>query len=84
MRLIAVLIPSVLLLIVPSARAADDCDRACLKSTLGQYLSAVSKHDPSAAPLFAGFRQTENAVVKRPGTGMWQTMTGLGRLQRIR
>src|SRR5689334_8976727 len=81
MRLI-VLTVSVLLLIVPCAHAADDCDRACLKSMLGQYLSAVSKHDPSAAPLFAGFRQTENAVVKRPGTGMWQTMTGLGRLQR--
>ena len=82
MRLIVVLTLAVLLLMVPSARAADDCDRACLKSTLGQYLSAVAKHDPSAAPLFAGFRQTENAVVKRPGTGMWQTMTGLGRLQR--
>ena len=82
MRLI-VLTVSVLLLMVPCAHAADDCDRACLKSMLGQYLSAVSKHDPSAAPLFAGFRQTENAVVKRPGTGMWQTMTGLGRLQRF-
>jgi hypothetical protein len=65
-----------------SARAADDCDRACLRSVLGQYLSAVSKHDPAAAPLFAGFRQTENAVVRKLGAGMWQTMTGLGRLQR--
>ncbi|HTK74175.1 MAG TPA: hypothetical protein VL371_02895, partial [Gemmataceae bacterium] len=82
MRLIVVLTLAALLLMVPSAHAADDCDRACLKSTLGQYLSAVAKHDPSAAPLFAGFRQTENAVVKRPGTGLWQTMTGLGRLQR--
>lgn len=82
MRLIVVLTLAAFLLIVPSAHAADDCDRACLKSTLGQYLSAVAKHDPSAAPLFAGFRQTENAVVKRPGTGLWQTMTGLGRLQR--
>jgi hypothetical protein len=80
MRLIVVLTLAALLLMVPSAHAADDCDRACLKSTLGQYLSAVAKHDPSAAPLFAGFRQTENAVVKRPGTGMWQSMTGLGRL----
>jgi hypothetical protein len=82
MRPTAVLTLSMLLLVVPSARAADDCDRACLKSMLTQYLSAVSKHEPAAAPLFAGFRQTENAVVRRLGTGMWQTMTGLGRLQR--
>lgn len=83
MRLNAVLALSLLLSTVPSAYAADDCDRACLKSMLSQYLSAVSKHDPKVAPLFAGFRQTENAVVTRPGTGMWQTMTGLGRLQRF-
>ena len=62
--------------------AADDCDRACLKSTLDQYLNAVAKHDPAAAPLFVGFRQTENAVVVRPGTGMWKTITGLGKMQR--
>ena len=43
--------------------AANDCDRACLKTALDQYLNAVIKHDPSAAPLFVGFRQTENAVV---------------------
>jgi hypothetical protein len=64
------------------ARAADDCDRACLRALLDQYLTAVTKHDPAAAPLFAGFRQTENAVVRRLGTGVWQTVTALGRLQR--
>ena len=83
MRAISILSLSMLLLAAPSARGADDCDRACLRSTLGQYLSAVAKHDPTAAPLFPGFRQTENAVVKKRGTGMWQTMTGLGRLQRF-
>jgi hypothetical protein len=62
--------------------AATDCDRACLKNTLDQYLSAVMKHDPAAAPLFVGFRQTENAVVVRPGTGVWKSVTGLGKLQR--
>jgi len=62
--------------------ASSDCDRACLKTTLDQYLNAVIKHDPSAAPLFVGFRQTENAVVVRPGTGTWKTVTGLGKLQR--
>jgi hypothetical protein len=62
--------------------AANDCDRACLKASLDQYLNAVIKHDPSAAPLFVGFRQTENAVVVRPGTGVWKTVTGLGKVQR--
>jgi len=71
----------VLVMAVP-ARAADDCDRACLRTMLDQYLTALTRHDPSAAPLFPGFRQTENAVVKRPGTGLWQTMTALGRVQR--
>jgi hypothetical protein len=64
------------------ARAADDCDRACLRTTLDQYLNAIIKHDPAAAPLFGGFRQTENAVVKKLGTGTWQSVTALGRLQR--
>jgi hypothetical protein len=65
-----------------NAFAANECDRACLKSALDQYLNAVIKHDPSAAPLFVGFRQTENAVVVRTGTGTWKSVTGLGKLQR--
>jgi len=62
--------------------AANDCDRACLKTSLDQYMSAVIKHDPAAAPLFPGFRQTENAVVVRLGTGVWKTVTALGKVQR--
>jgi hypothetical protein len=62
--------------------ASDTCDRACLKSTLDQYLNAVIKHDTSAVPLWAGFRETQNAVVVKPGAGLWKTMTGLGKVQR--
>ena len=62
--------------------AANDCDRGCLKTTLDQYLNAVIKHDPAGAPLFAGFRQTENAIVVRTGTGLWKSLTGLGKVQR--
>jgi hypothetical protein len=62
--------------------AATDCDRSCLKTTLDQYLNAVTKHDPSAAPLSAGFRQTENAIVVRPPAGVWKTVTALGKVQR--
>jgi hypothetical protein len=53
-----------------------------LKTALDQYLTAVTTHNPSAAPLFAGFRQTENAVVVKMGTGVWKTATGLGKVQR--
>ena len=62
--------------------SAQTCDRACLKTTLDQYLNGVVKHDPKAAPLFAGFRQTDNGVVVRPGTGTWQSITSLGKVQR--
>ena len=43
--------------------SAQTCDRACLKTTLDQYLNAVTKHDPSATPLFLGYRQTENRLL---------------------
>ena len=62
--------------------AAQDCDRACLRSALDRYLTAITTHDPTAAPLSAGFRQTENAVVVKLGTGTWKSITGLGSLQR--
>jgi len=65
-----------------ASAAGSNCDRACLKTLLDQYLNAVIKHDPAAAPLMIGFRQTENAIVVRPGTGLWKSMTGLGAMQR--
>jgi hypothetical protein len=71
-----------ILTVYPQLGAAQDCDRACLKDMLDRYLSAVIKHDPSAAPLMVGFRQTENAVAVRLDTGVWKSVTGLGKLQR--
>ena len=67
---------------VGSASAQTNCDRACLRSVLDQYLAAVVKHDPKAAPLIVGFRQTENAINVSPGGGVWKTVTGLGKMQR--
>jgi hypothetical protein len=67
---------------VPAHAAANDCDRACLKTALDQYLAAVTTHKPASAPLFAGFRQTENAVVVPLGSGVWKTATALGKVQR--
>lgn len=62
--------------------SAQDCDRACLKTSLDQYMNAVIAHNPAAAPLFPGFRQTENAVVVKLGSGTWKSVTGLGKVQR--
>jgi hypothetical protein len=61
---------------------AADCDRACLKGVLDQYLNAVIQHSPTSVQLTPGYRQTENAVVRRPGQGIWQTAKSLGRVQR--
>jgi len=72
----------VVLAVTANVFAAVDCDRACLKTTLDQYLNAVIKHDASAAPLLIGFRQTENATVVKLGNGVWKTITGLGKVQR--
>ena len=45
-------------------------------------MTAIVKHDPAAAPLVVGFRQTENAINVRPGNGVWKTVTALGKVQR--
>ena len=65
-----------------SASAQEACDRACLRTMLDQYLNAVIKHDPAAALLVVGFRQTENAINVRPGNGVWKSVTALGAVQR--
>ena len=61
---------------------AENCDRACLNGLLDQYLNAVVQNNPAAVSLTSGYRQTENAVVSRPGQGIWQTAKALGRVQR--
>ena len=43
---------------------------------------AVVLHDPVAAPLADGFRQTENAVAVPHGAGAWHSITALDKLQR--
>src|SRR5262245_16646400 len=64
------------------AAYGQSCDRACLRTTLDQYLRARVKHDPSAAPLALGFRQTENAECRGLGPGRWQSGTGRGEVER--
>jgi hypothetical protein len=72
----------VILFVLAAGSTFGACERACLKTSLDQYLNAVLKHDPKAAPLSIGFRQTENAVVQRDGMGLWQSAKALGKVQR--
>ena len=65
-----------------TATAQNSCDRECLRTALMRYMHAVVAHEPKNAGIIVGFRQTENAVVTRPGTGTWQSVTALGAVQR--
>jgi hypothetical protein len=75
---------AVVLAVIPAPLAGADsakCDRACLVRALNLYLSAVLNHDPSFAPLDANFRCTENAMVMKPGEGIWKSAAGLGNVR---
>lgn len=82
MRIAAVVLLATLPLAATGAARAADCDRTCLKSLLDRYLAAVIKHDPAAAPLAGSYRHTENAINVPLGKGVWQSVTGLGKVQR--
>ncbi len=60
----------------------SECNRECLRDTLMRYMNAVVNNEPENSGVIVGFRQTENAEVKRLGTGAWQSVTGLGEVQR--
>lgn len=69
-------------LIAAGIASGQTCDRACLTTSLDQYLKAVVKHDPASAPLFRGYRHTENAILKKLGDGAWKSITGIGPVDR--
>ena len=58
------------------------CDRDCLRGVLDRYLDAVVENAPEDSGVIVGFRQTENAVVIPLGEGVWESVTGLGDMQR--
>ena len=63
----------------PSARAQSGaCDRACLEGFVDRYLDALAKHDPSAVPLSAGVRFTENGQRLGIGDALWRSMKSKG------
>jgi hypothetical protein len=60
----------------PAVAATAGCDRRCRKSLLNDYLAAVVKHDPAAAPRAPSYRHTENAINVPLGNGVWRSVTG--------
>jgi hypothetical protein len=59
-----------------ASASALDCDRACLRSIVTQYLDAFVAHQPNAA--FApGFRYIQDAIDARSGDGLWKEATKL-------
>lgn len=70
-----------LLLISCAARAQDGapaCDRACLRQMLDTYMTAVFKHDPTAAGLSADHYATQDTAVIQNGNGFWKNISGYG------
>lgn len=57
---------------------AADCDRACLKGMITQYVDAMVMHDPAHLPLAANARFTEDSKDVKPGDGLWKTVTRRG------
>ena len=50
------------------------CNRACLEGFVDRYLDALVKHDPSAVPLAANVRFTENGQRLAIGDALWRSM----------
>jgi hypothetical protein len=69
-----VLIAAIASLIAGNAAqaATADCDRQCLRGFITQYLDALVAHNPSALPLNAKVRFTEDSVEMHLGEGLWK------------
>ncbi len=57
---------------------AADCDRDCLAGLITQYQDALAAQDPSALPLAADVRFTQNSQEMQLGEGAWETVTAKG------
>ena len=66
-----VVIAAVLVAGGATTAAAVDCDRACLRAIVTQYLDAFVAHQPNAA--FApNFKYVEDTIDTKPGEGFWR------------
>lgn len=53
------------------------CDRACLIGVMTNYLTALSKKDPSGVMFTDDVRFTENGVEHKIGEGLWKMASGI-------
>jgi len=58
--------------------AAQQCDRACLKTYMTRYLEALAAKDPARLPTTPATRFTENGVAIPLGEALWYTISALG------
>ena len=54
-----------------AAASAADCDRACLRAIVTQYLEAFVAHQPNAA-FTPGFKYVQDRIDTKPGDGLWK------------
>lgn len=52
--------------------ATTDCDRACLRGFITQYLDAMLTHNPRTLPVSDKVRFTEDTVDMKLGEGLWK------------
>jgi hypothetical protein len=71
-----ILLLAVTLLAAPLAGAAE-CNRACLRDVITQYLEAMVRHDPSQLPLASKVRFTEDQQELKLGEGLWKSIERL-------
>ena len=55
---------------------AAECDRACLRGIVTQYLEAFVAHQPNAV-FASNFKYVEDAIDTKPGDGLWKEATKL-------
>ena len=60
-----------------------NCNRACLEGVINQFMNALVKHDPKAAPLSEDIKYTENAQVVKAGDGFWKTAQAVGSYRHV-
>ncbi|MGC2333817.1 MAG: hypothetical protein WA581_20375 [Candidatus Acidiferrales bacterium] len=76
-RRIAILLFAVGILAAARPSQAAQCDRACLKSTVDNYLAALVAHDPSRVKFAPNVEFVENLAPMKPGEGLWKTASAL-------
>jgi hypothetical protein len=65
------------------AAQAPACDRQCLEGFVERYLDALVRHDPTAVPLAAAARYTENGQRLTIGDGLWRSVKAKGKYRLV-